>query len=270
VDIKFMKAPCKVTVYVLFVKQEYRMYQNMGCKPKKQEPSMSLILSRSQRLRAICLITTCLFCVNSLAQTITPKQRAAAKGFVLYEQGKVAQSVYWLKQAAELGDAASSYNLATMVLRQETSQLNQKQALAYLRQSADANFGLAQYLLGTLYEQGQWVGKSSDLAFEWFLRAANNQQSDAFIAVGNGYYLGRGPAQDFAQALSWFEKAANTGDSGAQYLAASMYETGLGCEANLEAALTWYSQAARQGDLAAKAKAKELAGKIADQQKGTQ
>jgi uncharacterized protein len=217
-----------------------------------------------------CLILLGLFSPVGQAQTVTAKQRAAAKGFVNYEQGKIAESVYWFKKASQLGDAASGYNLATMVLREETRVLSDKQALAYLVKSAEADFGLAQFLLGTLYEQGRWVAKAPTQAFDWFLRAANNNQADAYLAVGNAFYLGRGTAQNDAQALVWFEKSANTGDAGGQYLAASMYEKGLGTTADLASALNWYSLAARQGDLAAVAKAKELAGKIADQQKGSQ
>jgi uncharacterized protein len=240
----------------------------MGRKSQKQEPYMLTSFSNCLVHLGLCLAVTAVFSSSGYAQTVTPKQRAAAKGFVNYEQGKVAESIYWFKKAAQMGDAASAYNLATMVLREETRALNNKQALAYLYKSANSNFGLAQFLLGTLHEQGRWVAKSPTQAFNWFLRAANNNQSDAYIAVGNAYYLGSGTPQNEAQALAWFEKSANTGDVGGQYLAASMYEKGLGTKPDLATALTWYSMAARQGDLAAVAKAKELAGKIADQQKG--
>ncbi len=228
---------------------------------------MPVYFSKSLVLGLLLVALTTQTVASKSKISISPSERAAAKGFVNYEQGKVSESVYWFKQAVKLGDPGAGYNLATMVLRGETSGLKPKQALAYLEISANRNFGLAQFLMGTLYEQGQWVAKSNTKAFDWFLRAANNQQSDAFFAVGNAYYLGAGTSQDYGKALSWYEKSANTGDVGAQYLVASMYETGLGTRVDLETAVNWYSLSARQGDIAAALKAKELAGKIADQQK---
>jgi uncharacterized protein len=200
------------------------------------------------------------------AQKLALAKNLSDQAFASYEKNQIATAVKLFKRSADLGDNSSKYNLAVIILTDESPLLSKRRALQYLQQAANAGFGLAQFMLGRHHEQGQYVKSSKELAFRWYEKAALNGIADAYLELATAYYLGRGTPQDYRKALQWYEKSAEAGDAPAQYLTASMYETGLGVSIDLDAALQWYSAAARQGDQAAQLKAKELANRIAHDQ----
>lgn len=203
---------------------------------------------------------------KKLIQQQTTAKALSDQAFASYEKNQIATALRLFKRAADLGDNSSKYNLAVIVLTDESALISKREALRYLHDAGKAGFGLAQFMLGRHYEQGQYVKASKEIAFSWYEKAAQNGITDAFLELATAYYLGRGAPQDYSKALQWYEKSAESGDGPAQYLTASMYETGLGVPIDLDAALQWYSAAARQGDQAAQFKAKELANRIANEQ----
>ena len=197
------------------------------------------------------------------APSAPPLELRVLRGYLPYQQGKLAEAARLFRADAKLGIRAAQYNLAVMILRGEAkanpSSQELQDAVQWMRRSAQSKFPDAQFALGKLYENGELLPRDLSAAIDWYKRAAEQDHLDAQLELAAGYMLGRGTAKNLSQAAAWAEKAANKGDAGAQYLLASFYEAGDGVTRDLQKAFDWYALAARNGDPSASFKAKEIA-----------
>ena len=162
---------------------------------------------------------------------------------MMYSKGWGVETSYekayeWFLKASEQGDAASQYELSTLVMDNKI-QGDHGTAFHWLMSAAEKNYGPAQYRLGQIFT----INKSTAEAYEWFLKAAENDNSNAQYMLGEMYYNGTGVPQSFQRAFDWYLKAAENNNVGAQGALGEMYYNGTGVEKSNEKALYWFEKA---------------------------
>lgn len=155
---------------------------------------------------------------------------------------------YWLRKASEQNYAPSQYNLAIILLDDDSGDDNSApEAVKWLKKAAAANHPRAIHKLGELYLEGRGVPKSSEEAYKYFLQ--NSQMgipaSLKWLVVlwQNGDGVDRRP-EDAARILEFL---ANAGDPQSQVMMGNTYDAAVGVEKDDKKAIEWYLKAARQG-----------------------
>lgn len=190
------------------------------------------------------------------------------------------QSIFWWRQAAEIGVQDAQYNLAITLLNipgdhsesfrlfkrlsaeNDSSAMNSLGNMFFYGDTVKQNYDLAfEYykksaLLGNMNGQfnlamsyGSGLGVDQDLhsAKEWCLKAANQGLVDAVNQMGVICDAGLGTPVDRKQAFQWYLKAAKRGFASAQFNVGLSYHKGLGVERDETIALHWYRLAAAGG-----------------------
>jgi localization factor PodJL len=153
-----------------------------------------------------------------------------------------------LRSAAENGDAAAQFIVATRFLDGNGVTGDMTKAAHWYQKAANAGLPPAQYRLATLFERGRGVGKDVAAAMLWYTRAAEqgNVKSMHNVAVlAAGTELG---APNYETAHKWFLAASRHGLKDSQFNLAVLYERGLGTDKNPAEALFWYQIAAANND----------------------
>jgi localization factor PodJL len=163
-----------------------------------------------------------------------------------------------LRNAAQTGDAAAQFIVATRFLDGTGIAGDLTQAAHWYQKSANAGLAPAQYRLATLFERGRGVPKDLATAMVWYTRAAEqgnvkSMHNAAVLAAGTE--LG---APNYETAQKWFLSASRYGLKDSQFNLAVLYERGLGTEKNPQEALFWYLIAASNKDQDAASRAKLL------------
>jgi TPR repeat protein len=122
------------------------------------------------------------------------------------------------------------------------------QAAFWIRKAAESGDAEAQYKLGHLYSAGHGVPQDNKLAAVWWRRSAEGGYVGGETFVGFMYFTGLDVSQDYAQAAVWWRKAAEQGNAVAQRCLGSLYEDGQGVPQDYAQAAFWYGKAASQGD----------------------
>jgi hypothetical protein len=96
---------------------------------------------------------------------------------LMYEFGRgvpqdYAVALRWYRIAADQGNAAAQYNLASMYQDGKGVSMNYVEAVKWYRRAADQGLAGGQLLLGTMYENGIVVPKDVIRAYMWFNLAA--------------------------------------------------------------------------------------------------
>ncbi|MDE2383404.1 MAG: SEL1-like repeat protein [Alphaproteobacteria bacterium] len=164
-----------------------------------------------------------------------------------------------LRHAAETGDAAAQFIIASHYLNGDTVQVDYAKAAYWYGKASASGLAPAQYRLATLYERGKGVDKNLSAALAWYERAAalgnvKAMHNAAVIAAGND-----AGAPDYAKAYKWFSLAAGHGVKDSQFNLAVLIERGLGTKQDQTEALFWYMAAAQQDDADAKARVEAMA-----------
>ena len=187
-----------------------------------------------------------------------------------------------MRQAAETGDSAAVYQLATVFLDGEgvagdtqrgmsllgvaadygnvdarnrltdiyfndANPTARARAMAWFEKSAASGDANAQAQLGYIYETGQGLTRFPARAHFWYLKAAEQGHTDAQATVGYQFQSGQGTAKDFSEARRWYEKAAAKGQPLAQTNLGVMYQKGEGVAQDSAKAREWYQRAADNG-----------------------
>ena len=153
-----------------------------------------------------------------------------------------------LRQAAEHGDPAAQFIIATRYLDGEGTQPDVARAAHWYQKAATAGLAPAQYRLATLFERGCGLPKDASKALFWYQRAAEQgnikaMHNAAVIAVGT-----EAGKANYDLAYKWFLAASQNGLKDSQFNLAVLYERGLGTKVNAGEALFWYTIAANQND----------------------
>ena len=164
-----------------------------------------------------------------------------------------------LREAAEQGDAAAQFIVATRYLDGEGVIQDVTRAAHWYQKAAQAGLAPAQYRLATLFERGRGVPKDAATALAWYQRAAEQGNVKAMhnaAVIATGTEAGK---PNYDTAYKWFLAASQNGLKDSQFNLAVLYERALGTKGSVDEALFWYLVAAAQNDADAKKRAEILA-----------
>lgn len=185
----------------------------------------------------------------------------AIVGYLVYTGTGVSRNendgVRFLKEAADEGSSKAAFNLAKILIKQDTKK--SEEALAYMKQAADSGMLQAELALAEWYyfgENGSPVNYPEALKF--YERAAEKGNPVAENAVGAMYYYGTGVPLDEAKGTRYFQKAAENGMARAQVHLAHVYLMGGTLPRNKVEALKWIFRANVQGEVAARVTLRDL------------
>lgn len=162
-----------------------------------------------------------------------------------------AEAMRWYRQAAEAGNVAAMFTLASRYDRGEGVEKNIAEAVKWYRQAAEAGDADAMVNLGNCYANGD-IEKDLAESVKWYRQAAEAGNSAAMFNLGNRYYKGEGVEQDFTEAVKWYRQAAEAGIPTAMYWLSYCYHSGKGVEQDFAEAAKWLRNAADAGDQTAK------------------
>ncbi len=167
-----------------------------------------------------------------------------------------------LRSAAENGDPAAQFIVATRYLEGQGVKKNLSMAAKWYESAANKGFAPAQYRLGSMYEKGRGVAKDFDMARIWYQRAIGRGNVKAMHNLGVLHAEGAFGEQDLASASQLFLQAAEYGLRDSQYNLGILNARGLGVPKNLPKAYQWFSIVARNGDKDAQAKRAQIADQL--------
>ena len=167
-----------------------------------------------------------------------------------------------LKAAAQMGNPAAQYELATRFLDGRGETRDFKAAATLLEKAANQGLAPAQYRLGALYEKGLGVPRDLAQAKMLYERSAKNGNPRAMHNLAVLTAEGATGSPDYAGAVTWFRRAAEYGIRDSQFNLAVLYARGLGVSQDLSQSYIWFALAAAQGDEDAGHKRDDVASKM--------
>ena len=153
-----------------------------------------------------------------------------------------------LKAAANAGNPAAQFELASKFADGRGETRDFKAASALFEKAAAQNLAPAQYRLGALYEKGLGVPRDLSMAKALYQKAADQGNPRAMHNLAVLTAEGSDGHPDYAGALNWFKKAAEYGVRDSQFNLGILCARGLGQAADLPQAYLWFAVAASQGD----------------------
>lgn len=165
------------------------------------------------------------------------------------------------RKAAEQGDAAAQYKLASIYDKGEGVPRDEVQHVAWLRRAADQGHAIAQCELGLWT---YWDDKGIP-----YKDAKRNKK--AMFLIRSAALQGLSPAQfffaslfaeDVAEAVTWYCKAADQGNAEAQHRLGIAYFDGQGVTQDYVEAHKWFNIAATNGHADATAMRDSIAKKM--------
>jgi len=128
--------------------------------------------------------------------------------------------------AAEAGNAAAQYELATLYHEGDGVPRDLARAIYWYTHAAEQGNTPAQYWLCVMHREGIGVPRDYAEAFYWCHRAAEKGHAAAMFAVGQFYFdgLGNGFIRDHVRAYIWFTLADAQGDEDAQRMLTALEE----------------------------------------------
>lgn len=199
---------------------------------------------------------------GDMQQAISYYEKAIADGAICFAAERLGEfylgsygtkpdykkGAYYVKMAAESGDAAAQYTYATLLHQGLGVSQNDSEAFKWYTKSALQGESEAQYCLGLAYYYGEGVVEDHAKAVEWWLKAAKQNHPHAQNNLGQCYMKGDGISKNTAEGIKWTREAANNGNADAQCALGSYYEYGApGIQINKNQAIYWYRKAADQG-----------------------
>lgn len=155
----------------------------------------------------------------------------------------------WFKRSAKLGNPHAQYQLAKLILVDDSSTTEQiRTAVEWLTRAADAGQDCAQYALGRLYRDGIGVEKDTFRAVVWFVQAAEQNNSYAAYALGKLYLEGEETRKDMEKALRWLRRSAEQGNQFAQYRLGRLLLTAEDVPKDVDEAIRLLTASAEQGN----------------------
>jgi len=184
-------------------------------------------------------------------------------GIAYEDESAYSQAAFWIRKAAESGDAEAQYKLGHLYSEGHGVPQDNNLAAVWWRKAADQGNANAQSNLGLAYINGDGVPNDFSEAAFWLRRSAEQGDAHGQALLSMLYEAGWGVPKDYAQAAAWTRKAAEQGDSAAQGHLGDMYFNGQGVPQDFALAKFWYSKAASQGDANAQNALEQLNSKLA-------
>ncbi len=123
----------------------------------------------------------------------------------------LAQSVSWLRRAADLGHREAQFYLARAYRERLGVAEDDAEVARLLRAAAEQDHAEAAFTLGLMHRRGQGVAKDDLAAARWYLAAAGLGHGEARFTLGAVSEEGKGIARDLAWAYAWYILAAESG-----------------------------------------------------------
>lgn len=160
------------------------------------------------------------------------------------------------RKSAAQGDELARSMLQTVADARNaaTSPQALAQSIQFVRQNAEAGQAMAQYQLSLLYETGDGgLPKDQKLAAQWELKAAEQGLPEALGAHGMRLALDRGGVKgDFWKGYSYLYRAGALGHLPSQRLMGLLYQDGTGVKKDVILSLIWFNVAVAAGDVRSK------------------
>jgi TPR repeat protein len=112
-------------------------------------------------------------------------------------------------------------------------------AVPILKQAAELGNAESQYNLGYCYQAGIGVEQNSEKAIEWYSKSAEKGWNDGLYAMMMAYGSGNGIQQDFNKAFSFALKCAENGDGTCMFNVINCYKEGMGTDKDIDKMLEW-------------------------------
>lgn len=132
-------------------------------------------------------------------------------GTLFLSKGNTEQGIFWVKQAAALGDSMMKYRAAKSIIDNAGAGTGMKEAIAMLKEAiADGNnFAKTEYAKALLFGNG--VPKDNANAYALFKDASSYDLPEAVYYTGMLEYLGRGTVKDETKGYAKIQMAADMG-----------------------------------------------------------
>lgn len=114
-----------------------------------------------------------------------------------------------------------------------------EKAVPILKQAAELGNAESQYNLGYCYQAGIGVEQNSEKAIEWYSKSAEQGWNDGLYAMMMAYGSGNGVQQDFNKAFSFALKCAENGDGTCMFNVINCYKEGMGTAKDIDKMLEW-------------------------------
>lgn len=123
------------------------------------------------------------------------------------------QAAYWYEQSANRGRFESQHLLGMLHLNEATPdfQPDPQKAFFWIRKAAEQGNANSQLQLARLYQDGKGVARNPRLAVTWLRAAADLGQKEAQFQLGMTYQLGQGVERSDEQAFFWILVASAGG-----------------------------------------------------------
>ncbi|MGZ5828914.1 MAG: hypothetical protein ACXWJW_10285 [Xanthobacteraceae bacterium] len=164
--------------------------------------------------------------------------------------------------AAEAGDPAAAYEVATRFADGRGVALNPEAAALWFERAARGGLVPAIFRLGGAYEKGVGIKKDLSRARELYTVAAEHGNAKAMHNLAVLYADGGEGKPDYPAAIQWFRKAAARGVPDSQYNLGVLYARGIGVEQNFGESFRWFALAALGGDQDAAQKRDDIAKRL--------
>lgn len=168
----------------------------------------------------------------------------------LIEQQKFDEAIPILKEAADLGNAESQYNLGYCYQAGFGVEPNLEKAIEWYLKSAEQGFNNGLYQMMMAYGTGTGVEQNMEKAFAYALKCAENDDATCMFNVINCYKEGMGIEKDSEKMLEWairlgkLENPDNLALSGnitsARLNLAYMYREGTDIQKDLFKSYQWF------------------------------
>ena len=156
------------------------------------------------------------------------------------------EKVYYLQEAANLGNAEAQFNLAKCYQNGTGVLKNIDKAIELFTLSANQGYAKAQYHLAVCYENSNGVPKDISKAIELYTLSANQNYAQAQNDLGMCYALGNGLTQNWTKAIELFTLAIEQNNPSAQFNLGMCYLLGNGVKKNLYQAIEYFNLANEQ------------------------
>lgn len=186
-------------------------------------------------------------------------EKSAASGFIIAQKNLAwfyaeaegfenpERSAYWMRQAADSGDAEAQYFYGLRLLHGKGIPLDTTAAVHYFRLAAAQDHAPAIGVLAECFEHGFGVAADKPKAYTLYEKAAGLGSTAAAYNLGRCYYFGIGTDEDNEQAFDILKPLADTGHARAQDIIGMCYENGYGVARDLKLAGKYYRDAYNQG-----------------------
>ena len=150
--------------------------------------------------KKLTLLLLTLISFNLFGQNASELNEQSKK---LIEKQEFDKAIPILKQAAELGNAESQYNLGYCYRAGAGIDQNTEKAIYWFSKSADQGFNDGLYQMMMAYGNGDCVEQDYTKAYEYGLKCAENGDGTCMWNAINCYYSGMGVEKDMDKMLEW-------------------------------------------------------------------